>query len=103
MSESSEFMRLARLKLVNICKEIECPYNRLNGCQRYVVSSHCHIAYPDPGTGVKREGVEPYASQHWLYAQPDVIDMESVKADQADWLSRPKEIKRVEMMGRFDD
>lgn len=70
----------------NVCNEIRCPYSSPGGCDRYTISNHCHLAYPQPGQ--KREGLEP--NQYWLFA--DVcdprIDINQLKQENHDWLEQ---------------
>jgi hypothetical protein len=98
--EENAIARVASLDLFNICDAVQCPYNTRQGCQRYSVSPHCHLAYPEPG--VKRDGVETLASQYWLLAQHSV-DMAAIRTAQDEWLASPDEIKRAEMIQRFKE
>ena len=84
---------------VNICGALSCPYNSPQGCTRYSVAYHCHLAYTGPGKA--RMGVHP--SEYWLYC--DDSDWEGLRADliaaQNHFLTTPKEALRRAQMQRF--
>jgi hypothetical protein len=36
-------------ELTNVCHAVQCPYSEKNGCNRYTLSTMCHLAYSAPG------------------------------------------------------
>jgi hypothetical protein len=87
-------------ELINVCHEVRCPYSRKSGCDRYTVSSHCHLAYSAPGT--VRQGIRIRASQYWLYAD-DSYDRVETEQMQNAFLSRPSEIRSAERQVELQD
>ena len=77
----------------NVCSDIQCPYNDArNGCRLYGNAMACHVAWQSPG--VPYLGMAPHNSEYWLYASDD-YDQCSAKARNDEYLSQPREARRL--------
>ncbi len=83
---------------INVCDEIQCPYAKKNGCDRYSVSNHCHLTTPN-GPGSRREGLEP--NQYWLFAEEGAIDLTQLKSENKAWLAADETTQRRLELGRL--
>ena len=84
--------------LIKVCDAVQCPYSQTSGCNRYMVSGQCHLAYSAPG--VVRQGINTQASQYWLYAD-DSYDLPETQRLQDEFLAQPDEIERASAIARF--
>lgn len=87
-------------ELINVCHAVRCPFSEKNGCNRYTLSTMCHLAYSAPG--VVRPGFHIGASQYWLYAD-DSYDLPETQRLQDEFLSQPDEIRSAERTARLRD
>ena len=85
---------------MNICKAIDCPYYQSganSGCQKYLVSLHCHLLHPS--AGVTTEGFDE-KTQYALYS--DSVNVAEQRALNEEYLKKDESYQhQVKLQQRF--
>jgi len=88
-------------ELLKVCDLVQCPYNdNRNGCQRYTVACHCHLAWPEPRQ--ERDEVYTQASQYWLMGS-HMMDLPEIQKAQDEFLSSEDEQRRLRQVQRLKE